>query len=152
MSVSLPVYITLSEATRRYRVSRGALTRLVESGRVRAVKIDGGIAVAEEDVKGARKRDALWERVRHLDGVPICVSEAAERYRLSTGSVTRWVKAGYIRVLRKGDPKGGRGRKTHLNEADVAYAKLASEQRQSKPGGQVFTAEFLPVFIVGEAP
>jgi hypothetical protein len=68
------------------------------------------------------------------------------------GSVTRWVKAGYIRVLRKGDPKGGRGRKTHLNEADVAYAKLASEQRQPKPGRRVFTAEFLPVSIGGEAP
>ena len=49
-------------------VARKSLTQLVDSGRIRAVKINGGIALAEEDVKLTTKRYELWARVEHLDG------------------------------------------------------------------------------------
>jgi predicted site-specific integrase-resolvase len=144
----LPTYITLEEAARCYHLSQQMLTRAVENGIIRAVKVNGGIiAVAEGDVRVMSKREELWEQVKHLDGVPISVNDAAARYRLSTGSLTRWISAGYIRVLHPGDPRGGRGRKTLLNEADVAYAKLVAGERQSKPGRRVFTREFLPAFL-----
>jgi len=150
MARELLTYIPLNEATRRYCVGAQALTQMVEKGTIRAVKIKEGLAVAEADVRAATMRDELWARVNHLDGKPIGVNEAASRYQLSTGSLTRWVKAGYIRVVQRGDPKGGRGRKTYLNEGDVAYAKLVSDKRQSRPGRRVFTREFLPVFAAAE--
>jgi hypothetical protein len=60
--VSLPIYITPSEATRRYRVSRGALTRPVKSGSIRAVKIDGGVAVADR-TRSVRSPGVPWASV-----------------------------------------------------------------------------------------
>jgi predicted site-specific integrase-resolvase len=151
MLAQLPQYIPLSEAIRRYDLDPSVLTRMIEDGRIDAVKTNGDIAVAEEDVDRTRKtmskRDELWRRVKHLDGQKIGVNEAAQRYDLSTGSLTRWTQAGYIRILHRGNPKGGRGNKTLLNEADVAYAKLAAEKRQAGPGRKVFTQEFLPPFF-----
>ncbi len=150
----LPTYIPLAEAAEKYQINHQALTRLVERGEIQAVGVNGEIAVAEEEVEEAiqkmSKRDELWSRVQHLDGTPVSVNDAASRYRLSTGSLTQWIKAGYIRVLHRGDPKGWRGRKTLLNDADVAYAKLASEERRSRPGRSVFVPEFLPVFMTAD--
>jgi transposase len=103
--------------------------------------------VAEEDVEDSQsevaKRDRLWSRVQHLDGRPIGVREAAEKYDLSTGSLSRWIKCGYIRTLSNDRPRG-RGKKRLLNEADVAYASLlANEHRR---GREVFRAELIPEF------
>lgn len=150
-TLDLPNYVSISEAAKHHCLSREALAHLVETGKVRGIKINGNIAVVEEDLQGVSalvttKRDELWAQAKHLDGKGIGVNEAASRYNLSTGSLTRWMKAGYIRILHRGSPKGGRGRKTYLNEADVAYAKLVSEERESRPGRQVFIKEFLPPF------
>jgi predicted site-specific integrase-resolvase len=151
MLSDLRTYIPLSEAIRRYDLDSDFLTGLIEAGRVDAVRTNGDIAVSEEDVRKTHrttaKRDELWRRVEHLDGRKIGVNEAARRYDLSTGSLTRWTQAGYIRILHRGNPKGGRGNKTLLNEADVAYAKLAAKERQAGPGRKVFIREFLPPFF-----
>jgi len=39
-------YLLLEEAARRYRISIEGLTRLMESGKIRAVKVGKGMAVA----------------------------------------------------------------------------------------------------------
>ena len=151
MSAEVPRYVPLTDAARRYDLNPRLLTSMVEAGRIDAVEVNGDIAVAEEDVnktrKAVAKREELWRRVQHLEGQGIGVNEAAQRYDLSTGSLTRWMQGGYIRILRRGNPKGGRGNKTLLNESDVAYAKLASEERRARPGRRVFTREFSPPFF-----
>ncbi len=148
----LPTYISLADAADRFRVSRTWLTHLVESGKIRAVKLDGGkIAVAEGDVdmtvQHASKRDELWKRVKHLDGNPIGVGDARKKYALGAASLNRWIELGYVRVI-DNTRGGGRGRKRILNEADVAYAALVANERGRRPGKRIFTPEFVPPHIV----
>jgi predicted site-specific integrase-resolvase len=143
MTVELPTYIPLSKAARRYRISAKDLTNLIEKGTIRAVKVNGRVAVAEGDVARVVKRDELWQRVKHLDGKPIGMEEACTKYRLSSPSVYRWIELGYVRVL-EDQRGGGRGRKRALNEADVAYAALVAEVRGKRRGRRIFTREFVP--------
>jgi hypothetical protein len=147
MAVELPTYIPVAEATEKYRVGRRELDRLVESGRVRAVQVNGGIAVAEEDVKETTIRPSdLWDRVKGLDGEPIGLGEARRKYRLGAASLNRWVELGYVRVL-DDQRGGGRGRKRMLNEADVAYIALVADERGRRPGRRILTPEFSPPHV-----
>ncbi|MGD1996984.1 MAG: hypothetical protein PVH62_09460, partial [Anaerolineae bacterium] len=78
-TLNLPTYIPLREAADRYRLGHRALTRLVESGRIRAVEINGDVAVAEEDVNIVYRLQAI-QVDESLQGEPIRATEAAERY------------------------------------------------------------------------
>ncbi len=90
----LLTYIPLSEAAERYRLSVGALNRAVERGTIKAVKVNGDIAVAEEDV------DILAiDLGEGLRGKPIRATEAAEKYGVSIANLSRWADAGYIHVI-----------------------------------------------------
>ena len=143
MATDLLTYIPLREASERYGVARKSLTQLVDSGRIRAVNINGGIAVAEEDVASTSRRDELWARVGMLDGNPIGVAEARRKYRMGAATLNRWVKTGVVRVLEA--PEGrGRGQKRLLNEADVAYAGLVADERGRKRGRRILTPEYMP--------
>jgi hypothetical protein len=147
MLVELPRYIPLSEAAYRYDLEPSVLTSMIEDGRIDAVKTNGDIAVAEEDVSEARKtmakREELWRRVQHLDGEPIGIEDAYTKYAMSPSSVYRWMERGYIRILR--DRRGGgRGRKRLINEADIAYAAEVAGERGRKRGKPIFTSEFVP--------
>lgn len=151
MPVKLPTYIPLDEAADKYRLTAEALTRAVEDGIIRAVKINGGIAVAEEDVQVLSKRDELWERVKHLDGVPIGVEEARRKYHLGAASLNQWIASKIVRVIET--PNGmGRGKKKLLNEADVAYAELVAKERGRKRGRRIFSDEYLPPHYTNYAP
>lgn len=141
----LPTYITLEEAARRYRIDPQVLAGMVESGKVRAVKVNRGIiAVAEGDVKLISRREELWERVRYLDGIPIGLEEACTKYQLSSPSLYRWISRGYVRVLQD-QRRGGRGHKRTLNEADVAYIALVAKERGKVRGKRIVTQEFVPL-------
>jgi predicted site-specific integrase-resolvase len=147
MLANLRTYIPLSEAVRRYDLDPGVLTRMIEDGRIDAVRTNGDIAVAEEDVDRTRKtmskRDELWRRVRHLDGRPIGIRAACNEYGFSTSSLYRWIERDYVRIL-KDQRGGGRGRKRALNEADVAYAAEVAKIRGKTPGRAIFTSDYTP--------
>jgi hypothetical protein len=144
MLSSLRTYITLSEAARRYDVAPAVLTGMIEDGRIDAVKTNGDVAVAEEDVKLNTKRDRFWNRVKHLDKKPISMTRSCRKYEeINFASLSRWVEKGYIRTV-KDRRGGGRGRKRLLNEADVAYTALLLRDRGKKPGKKLFTQENLP--------
>jgi predicted site-specific integrase-resolvase len=145
---NLPTYIPLSEAAERYRLSVGALNRAVEHGTIKAVRVNGDVAVAEEDVREVEKRDSkrdkLWKQVKHLDGIPISMTKACEEYQeINFASLSRWIDQGYIRVL-GGTTQRGRGHKRMLNKADVLYTALLLNERGKKPGKRLFTFENLP--------
>ncbi len=125
----LETFISLSEAAAKYRLSAKVLTRLVNDGKIRAVRANGDVLVAEMDVK----KEALVPRAKddftELEGVEIRLSEAAEKYSVPERTLSRWAHAKRIRIMRQG-PK-----LLILNEADVARAaKLAAElgMRQGK--------------------
>ena len=106
---SFPTYILLNGAAEKYHFDRQTLTSLIECGKIQAVKVNGGIAVLEEEVKQAKlntsKRDALWRCVEHLDGVSIGLVEACTRYNTSSASLYCWIERSYVRVLC--DRRGG---------------------------------------------
>ena len=63
-----------------------------------------------------------------LKGVPISINEAGRKYKLNTSTLTRWMQRGLIHQL------GKDGRKTLLDEADVAYC--AGVYRQNSGQGK----------------
>ena len=124
--VNLPTYIPLAEAARRYRLDRETLTRLVEAGTIRAVKVNGSVAVAKEDIDLATIR--VDEKLR---GRPIRVTEAAEKYGVNQANLSRWADAGYIRVLQR------RPRLLELDEADVKLAAEIFKRAREETGSYV---------------
>ena len=65
-----------------------------------------------------------------LEGVPIGVGEAARKYAIPSPTISRWVKEGLIKVIRR-PPGGQKGLKVELNEASVA---LAADLYHQNPG------------------
>lgn len=133
----LESFLTLQEATDKYRISTEVLTQLVESGKIRAVRLDGTIAVAEGDVRKQaveqEKQDQIRDRVAHLKGTSILLSEAARKYGFSTPTLSRWAQAGHLTILKR------TSRRVYLDEADVAYARtLADKQGGMQQGKAVF--------------
>jgi predicted site-specific integrase-resolvase len=129
----LQSYLTLSEAARKYGVSRDALTRLARDGIIRAVHSEEGTAVITVSTVAAAA-DVICKEIRpeqyeHLRGRPIRVTKAAEQYGVSQANLSRWADAGYIRVIER------RRRLLLLDEADVKLAadifKRAYEELQS---------------------
>jgi transposase len=84
----------------------------------------------------------LWQRVSHLDGKPIGLREAIEKYDISMSTVYRWIDKGYVRVLEEGGV--GRGNKRLLNEADMAYAGKVADIRGRSQGRTIITEEYIP--------
>lgn len=131
-----PRYIVLEDACQRYNLERDHLTRAVERGIVRAIRVNGHIAVAEEDVR--KLRDANGEPVTDLPRY-IPLSEAAERYGVSEEVLKRAIESGTIRavqldqevavaegdvekiVIRKSDFEHLRGKPISITEAAEKY-------------------------------
>lgn len=142
MAAELPSYVTLDEAARRYRIDPQVLTRLVESGKIKAVQVGGRIAVAEQDVRAASIAAELWEQVAHLDGQPITLNRARTAYGIGSATLYKWIQNGIVRVIKR--VGNGKATAVLLNEADVAYAMLVATQREVRRGRKTFTPEFLP--------
>ena len=140
MGVKLPTYIPLDEAARRYRIDKQVLTHFVESGRIRAVEINGRAAVAEEDVRLISTRTD--ERLR---GQGIRLMDASRKYGVSDVNLVRWANAGYIRVLERG-PK-----LLVLDEADVKLVTDVFKQAKERTGSSVKAGWILKRFLTSQA-
>jgi predicted site-specific integrase-resolvase len=143
--MSLERYITLQEATQRYKLGTQLLTRFVTDGRIRGGRLNGTFVLSEKDTQQVAEqqatREELRKKVAHLEGKRIGINEAADKYELNNASISNWARAGYIRVLSRGQ---GRGYKTLVDESDVAYAKEIWKLRQAGQGKKVFTREYIP--------
>lgn len=97
----LPEYITLEEASRRYWIDRETLTQMMESGKIRAVKIDGRVAVNTTDlviVSAQLAQDQDGDRL-------VSLSEAARLLGVDRPSVANWVRYGWLSVKAVGSRK-----------------------------------------------
>ena len=95
-----PRYIVLEDACQKYELERDHLTRAVERGIVRAIRVNGHIAVAEEDVR--KLRDTNGEPAVELPRY-IPLAEAAERYGISEEVLKEAVESGRIRTATIGE-------------------------------------------------
>ncbi len=98
MVLNLPTYTSLVEAAQRYQVSAETLTRAVESGMLRAVQINGEIAVADEDVAVV----AAQMQVTNEPDDKVSISEAARKLQINSGIVWWWYKHGWLSELGRG--------------------------------------------------
>jgi predicted site-specific integrase-resolvase len=135
----LEKFIPLEDAAQRYSLQAHILARLVDKGELRAVRVNRKIAVAEREVFDLVKEMAGNGRHEDLEGSPIRVGEASEKYQIPSGTLSRWAQQGYIRTLERG-PK-----LCVLNEADVARARELTERLGMRGGRGVLKG---PVYSV----
>ena len=80
MSSQHPTYLKLEDAVTAYGIEQDLLTRAIERGLVRAIRINGHLAVAESDVRRLSEE-------RTPEAVPryIPLAEAFRRFPVSWG-------------------------------------------------------------------
>ncbi len=116
--LSLERFITLEQASHQLGMDQAALYRLIEDRSMRAALLpDGSIGISLSSVRAMLPREELpdYKDFVHLKGEPISISEASRKYGIHTSTLTRWMQRGYIAQV------GKDGRRTLLDEADVAY-------------------------------
>ena len=130
----LELYITTEQAARQLGIDSDSVFQLADEGKLRAaVMTDGSIGISQQSVNGLLPKESLPEYRENEDlrGVPISINEAGRKYKINTSTLTRWMQRGLIRRL------GKDGRKTLLDEADVAYCARVY-QTNSGQGKWVF--------------
>ncbi len=93
--MELPTYITVEEAARRYRIPEDTLTKMVEDGKIRAVKVNGGVAVAVEAVTMLAVKSEEGDEL-------VSIREASRRLNVPPGVISRWHKYGWLSVRGSG--------------------------------------------------
>ncbi len=147
--LTLPTFLPLSEAARKYGLDETRLRQLIEAGKIRAGTVTGEVVVSEEEVrseaiqeKGLRKEDLPEYQIHaHLRGHSIGFTEALGRYNINLSTLYRWYKKGFIRETKR--EKGLGGEKIFLDEADVAYC-VEVYRRRGGQGKRVFNREGMP--------
>ena len=127
----LEKFVTLHKAQKTINLTMEAIEGLIEDGTLRAaVMPDGSIGVSWTSIEAILPREELpdYKRFSHLQGTPISISEGSRKYGIATPTITRWMQRGFIARL------GKDGRRTLLDEADVAYC--ASVYKQSSGQGK----------------
>jgi predicted site-specific integrase-resolvase len=132
MALDLPTYIPLEKAAEQFNLAVETLRKNVEEGKVRAAKTPAGsMLVAGEDVGELKNELSNLAIDRNLQGKPIRITEAAEKYRTSHTNLGNWAEHGYIRVLERG-PK-----KLLLDEGDVKLVVEIFKRAKNETGSSV---------------
>jgi hypothetical protein len=147
--VTLPTFLPLSEAARKYGMEEARLRTLIEKGKIRAGVVAGEMVVSEEEVrgeaiqqKGLRKEDLPeYQMHAHLKGIGIGFSEAVDKYGINLSTLQRWFKKGLITEVKR--EKGIGGEKIYLDEADVAYCAEVHKNRGGR-GRWLFDQRGMP--------
>ncbi len=134
-----PTYLSIEEATHKYGVEKKVLTQLIEAGMIETRETPTGemLVVADKNGNGHKpqtKEEIIAAKFAHLRGQPISASEASRKYSgihdvpISHVLFGRWVRAGYITVMK-------RGYRLQMDEAEVAYCAEIFAQKYQEYGG-----------------
>jgi len=137
---TIPVYIPLEDAAKKYGYALIELKRLAQSGKINAAVLpDGDMVVSESSVKAKARKEDLPEYKKHaeLANETIWVSKAARDYDIPHPTISRWTQLGYIRKM------GKQGNKTLLNAQDMAYCAEVYNVRKGK-GKRIFNPDGTP--------
>lgn len=126
----LPTYIPLEDAAQMYHLPRQTLTRAVEDGIIRAVKVGGRIAVAEEDIAAMSGLPGR-EEFEHLRGEHLSVPQAAREYNVPYTTLRGWIEYGY---LPSEETRQGKLRRFKVDRADIAYLSTVYHRLKEKRG------------------
>ncbi len=95
---TFPHYILLRDAAKQYHLSADFLTRLVNDGKIPAVKVNGDLAVEGEKLNVITKKIeievTLRQKYSHLRGIPITLVEAEKKYKIrrTSGYADEWLE------------------------------------------------------------
>ena len=122
MAVELDRVIPLPQAAKQMGMTVEALTRLVTSGKLKAMKTSSGEVVVPE----SETKDAITRRdFEHLRGKPITVAKASEKYGVIQPTISRWVQRGHIaKIDDRKEPYPAK-----IDEADIAYCAAVYKAR-----------------------
>jgi hypothetical protein len=123
----LEKYIPLSQAAKRLRLSPAVLQGLIDSGNIKAVQLNGTIAVAESDLNQVITR----KQFELMRGHAISISLAAERYELNYWTIRNWITRGYIKIIKP-------GYRMEIDESDVAYCAAVYQSLSGVRGKRLF--------------
>jgi hypothetical protein len=140
--MTLDTFLTLSDAAQKFGMAEASLRALVEKGKIRAGKLPSGdVIVSEQDTLAQKQtpKEELpeYKKHAHLKGQEIWISEAARQYNILQATISKWVKAGFVRTLRVS------GNKIIIDEADIAYCAEIYHQRGG-PGRWLFNRDGTP--------
>ena len=124
--MKLEKLLPLPQAAQRLGLSLDALTRLVDSGTIKANIHRGVVLIPESEVAQTITREQFAE----LKGTPITMAEASKKYSLTIKSIWTWMKRGFITKLDHAYP-------AHLDEADVAYCAAVYKSKGGR-GSRIF--------------
>ncbi len=127
--MTLERFLPIPEAAARLKIGEMHLRALLQSGKIRGgILPNGEIVVNEQDAKAKVPKEELQEykKYAHLRGTSTWLSEAARRHNIAPQTLSKWVKAGFIKIVSR------EGNKVYLDEADVAYCAEIYHKR----GGQ----------------
>ena len=152
---AFPHYLSIPEAAAKFGIDEARLRRLVNTSRIKAVQINGEVVVSEESVakkagkaasSNVQKTDLPeYKKFAHLAGVVIWLSEAARKYNIPHGNLSRWVRAGYISTITH-----DKNRRL-LNEQDVAYC-VDVYRANAGQGKWLFNKDGTPYKLKSEQP
>ncbi len=134
-TTTLERYIPLPKAAKRLGISAAALQGLIDSGNIRVAQLNGTIAVAESELDQIIA--ITREQYKHLQGKPITVAEAVEKYNLGQFALRGWINRGYVQIITPGYGM-------IIDEADVAYCAAVYQARGGTRGARIFDKNGLP--------
>ena len=134
---TVPTYLPLPEAARKYNISVNVLTRMIRDGRIDAAQLPSGeLLVSDLDMmRGITKQEIIKTRFAHLRGKPISAYAASQEHGIPHQTFIRWARAGYIQILKEED------RLLDLDAADVAYCAYVYETKKLEYGGKISGAK-----------
>jgi predicted site-specific integrase-resolvase len=142
--LTLPTYLPVAEAARKYGMSVRRLRALINDGTIKAAMVMNNLVVDEDEVRDKfaqtlRKEDLPeYKKFAHLAGQSIWLSEASRLYNIPQQTISRWVQMGIIKKL---EPSGN---KVMIDQADMAYCAEIYHSRQTKQGRRLFEKNGLP--------
>ncbi|GAB4428728.1 MAG: hypothetical protein Kow0031_09010 [Anaerolineae bacterium] len=128
-------YVPLKEAAKKHNVDEQVLTQLISAGMINAKKEAGEILVAvdknDNSAGGLQtKEEIIAAKYGDIQGQPITLSKAAEKYNVSLSTIKAWLyRNNYIApIIENSHP-------AFFDEAEIAYLAEIFHKRKRKGTG-----------------
>jgi hypothetical protein len=138
---ALPKFISLPDAAKKIHASIEDLRPLIEKGKIKAATINGEIFVDTLTLpEQILKKEELpeYKKFQKLQGVAISIGQAARKYGIPQGTVSRWKIKGIIKLIRA-EPNY-----IFVDEQDVAYCAYFYRQYDNPGGQRIFDENGVP--------
>jgi hypothetical protein len=142
--MALPHYIPLSQAAQDSRLSVARLKQLISDRIIRAIEVQGEIAIDGDAVRSLMRKEDLpeYKKFKHLKDKTLGIAEAARKYDIALKTMQQWVQREFIK--REGTEGA---QKVLINEQDVAYCVEIYKQAGKRKGRRLFNDDGTPYVV-----